>query len=51
MGDGHAVQIEIDADAPQQISVTGSVQTSGLVRHAFTWVPPASGEPGQFHSA
>ena len=45
MDHGYAVQIEIDADAPQKISVAGSVLTTGLVRHAFSWVPPASGEP------
>ena len=45
MDDGYAVQIEIDTDAPQKISVAGSVLTTGLVRHAFSWVPPASGEP------
>ncbi len=43
--DGNTVQIEIDTQAAQQISVAGSVQTTGLVRHAFSWVTPASGEP------
>lgn len=43
--DGNAVQIEIDHEAPQKVSITGSVQTTGLVRHAFSWVTPASGEP------
>ena len=42
--DGNAVQIEIDAEAAQNISITGSVQTTGLVRHVFSWVTPASGE-------
>ena len=44
-GDGNAIQIEIDTGAAQNFSVTGSVQTTGLVRHAFSWVVPVSGEP------
>lgn len=44
-GDGNAVQIEIDHEAPQKVSITGSVQTTGLVRHNFSWVTPAGSEP------
>ena len=42
--DDLAVQVEVDTDAPAHVSLQGSVRTSGLVRHAFAWMPPAPGE-------
>ena len=42
--DDLAVQVEVDTDAPAHLSLQGSVRTSGLVRHAFGWLPPAPGE-------
>ncbi len=40
LDDERVVQVELDTDAPASVSLHGTVRTTNLVRHVFSWVVP-----------